>query len=238
MNVQVLLILIAAATAAGTILRDDPRLPLKGTRNWALLDGPRFSPRHGHATTVFRCPDDTQNECLWLTGGVSDLHRTFDVKQENENNDVWFSQDGATWTQVTEIYGDFSRGIGNGDAKVGGYAAPWYSRYGHSLNALDADGDGVADVMVLAGGNSPIPSSDVWISKDGITWRFAGYAPWSKRAYHGAVVFQNKLWIIGGTKLTNDVWAGSLVNDSSQEVGYKLVWEQILPPDEAPWTPR
>lgn len=146
--------------AADSILRDDPRLPLQGTRNWKLLEGARFSPRHGHATTVFPCPDDTNDECLWLTGGYSELHRTFDVKQENENNDVWFSKDGATWNQVTEIHGDFLlQGVGNGDAKIGGYAAPWYSRYGHSLDALDGDGDGVADVMVLAGGNSPIPSN-------------------------------------------------------------------------------
>ena len=67
---------------------------------------------------------------------------------------------------------------------------------------------------------------------DGITWKFNGYAPWSKRAYHGAAVFQDKLWVLGGTQLSNDVWAGSLVKGSS---GYKLVWEQMLP---APWTPR
>ena len=35
-----------------------------------------------------------------------------------------------------------------------------YSWCGHSLNALDDDGDSVADVMVLAGGNSPIPSNE------------------------------------------------------------------------------
>ena len=61
---------------------------------------------------------------------------------------------------MAEIHGDFLlQGVGNDDAKIGGYAAPWYSRYGHSLDALDGDGDGVADVMVLAGGNSPIPSN-------------------------------------------------------------------------------
>ena len=93
--------------AADSILRDDPRLPLQGTRNWKLLEGARFSPRHGHATTVFPCPDDTNDECLWLTGGYSELHRTFDVKQENENNDVYglarMEQLGIRWQRYMEI---------------------------------------------------------------------------------------------------------------------------------------
>ena len=36
--------------------------------------------------------------------------------------------------------------------------------YGHSLNAIDGDGNGVADVMILAGGFSPLASNDVWIT--------------------------------------------------------------------------
>ena len=175
----------------------------------------------------------------------------FDVEiMENENSDVWWSKDGANWNQVTKLYGDFLQGIGNGDALVGGYVAPWYSRYGHSLNALDGDDDGIADIMVLVGGFSPLPSNDVWISRDGISWQFHGFAPWPKRAYHGATVFQDKLWILGGTPLSNDVWAAHLQRDVGQssgmhsegkrnmDVGYKLVWEQMLPPNEAPWTPR
>lgn len=50
------------------------------------------------------------------------------------------------------------------------YDAPGYSRFGHSLNALDGDGDGIADVMILAGGFSPVASNDVWITADGINW--------------------------------------------------------------------
>lgn len=157
---------------------------------------------------------------------------------EHENSDVWWSKDGATWTQVTELYGDFLPGIGNGDAKVGGYVAPWYSRYGHSLNVIDYDGDGNADIMVLAAGFSPLPSNDVWVTKDGISWYFDGHAPWPKRAYHGAEVFQNRLWILGGSPLSNDVWVGSVQTDASRQLGFRLEWEQKLQPNEAPWTPR
>lgn len=35
---------------------------------------------------------------------------------------------------------------------------------------------------------------------------FAGYAQWSPRAWHGATVFKNTVWVVGGTPITNDVW--------------------------------
>ena len=149
---------------------------------WNLLSGPSFTPRHSHATCVFKCPDNTPDVCIWLTGGYSKEHRTFNLVMEHENSDVWWSKDGANWTQVTKLLGDFLPGIGNGDAKVGGYVAPWYSRYGHTLNAIDTDNDGHADIMILAGGFSPLPSNDAWLTTDGITWHFEGYAPWPKRA--------------------------------------------------------
>jgi hypothetical protein len=118
-------------------------------------------------------------------------------ENENENSDVWWSRDGETWNQVTDLDGDFSRGIGNWDAKPGSYVAPWFSRYGHSLDALDGDGDGSADVMVLIGGNSPMPSNDVWITRNGKYWNYDGKASFSARAYHASVVYNKKLYILG-----------------------------------------
>ena len=216
---------------------------LSGTKNWHLVndndDATTFNPRHSHATSVFKCPEKSEEkQCVFLTGGWSDSHRTFDLELENENYDVSYSKDGATWHQVTELFGDYRQGIGNWDAKPGSYVAPWYSRYAHSLNALDGDGDGTADVMVLAGGFNPEPSNDVWITTDGITWYFDGFAPWTKRAYHGATVFQDMLWILGGTPLSNDVWSGKLVKDSTRNAGFRIDWEEVLPNHVAPWSPR
>lgn len=37
-------------------------------------------------------------------------------------------------------------------------------------------------------------------------YRYCGEAGWSKRAWHGSVVFQGKLWIMGGSPLNNDIW--------------------------------
>jgi len=47
---------------------------------------------------------------------------------------------------------------------------PWFKRYGHSLDAVDINGDGVSDVMILMGGYSPSPSNDVWVTEDGVNW--------------------------------------------------------------------
>ncbi|KAL3797894.1 hypothetical protein ACHAWO_009767 [Cyclotella atomus] len=208
-----------------------------GTQNWELLkQGTKhFTPRHSHATTIFKCPNSPSEQCLWLTGGFSEPHRTWDLEIENENADAWWSQDGETWHQVTDLDGDFLRGVGNWDAKPGSHVAPWYSRYGHSLDALDGDADGSADVMVLAGGNSPMPSNDVWISRNGRYWNYDGKAPWSARAYHASVVYKKKLWILGGTPLSNDVWVGSLVKDPTRDAGYTMEWSKEK---EAPWTSR
>jgi hypothetical protein len=140
-----------------------------GTKNWELLNhgSERFSPRHSHATCLFKCLDNPSELCLWLVGGYSDEYQNWELELENARNDVWFSRDGAKWTQVGELNGDFLKGIGYWDAKPSSTVAPFYGRYGHSLDGLDGDGDGIADVMVLTGGNSPLPSNDVWITRNG-----------------------------------------------------------------------
>jgi hypothetical protein len=47
-----------------------------------------------------------------------------------------------------------------------------FVRFGHTLNALDLNGDGVDDIMLLMGGYAPIPSNDMWMSEDGVTWMY------------------------------------------------------------------
>ena len=96
-------LLLAVVCASSDDIRNDPRLPIQGTRNWELLKttASKFSPRHSHATTIFLCPDTTDDsECIWLTGGYSDEHRSYNGEKENENADVWYSKDGKDFTQV------------------------------------------------------------------------------------------------------------------------------------------
>lgn len=56
-------------------------------------------------------------------------------------------------------------------------------------------------------------SSDVWSSSDGITWtQETANAAFGLRAAHTSVVYNNKMWVIGGmngTSYKDDIWSSS-----------------------------
>jgi len=194
-----------------------------GTRNWKKLKhgSQSFTRRNGHATTIYKCPIVANTKpgtmCIWLIGGRSEEYQAYDLEFTRRNADIYYSTDGNEWFQVGwqvgNLEGDFIDGIGNFDAKFPGKrpVAPFYSRFGHTLDAVDIDGDGETDAMILIGGYNPEPSNDVWISVDGINWSFDGYAPFTERAWHATAIFKGQLVIVGGAPLSNDVWVGDLV---------------------------
>lgn len=146
---------------------------------------------------------------LWLLGGWFNSY-------EAPPRDVWSSTDGKSWTAVTS-------------------AAPWK----HSDLPMTL---AFKDKLWLMGGwyNGRLPghsaSDEVWWSADGANWELATSRPgWSPRLAAGAVVFQEKMWLLGGTEnyyfgdetsLKNDVWS------SADGQNWKLVT------DEAPWSAR
>lgn len=156
---------------------------------------------------------------------------------------MWYSTDGGLWAQDSLLTGDYF--AQNTDVVQPGEVAPFYERFGHSLNALDLDGDGEDDIMIMLGGFAPSPANDMWATTDGNNWVYCGHAPWTPRAWHGAVVFRGHLWIMGGTPLNNEVWelrnitkvprpppaTRSLYNNYT----YAMEWVQHR---DAPWSPR
>ena len=102
----------------------------------------------------------------------------------------------------------------------------------------------------------------MWISADGVTWAFDGYAPFAARAWHATTVFKGQLYVIGGSPLTNDVWTGNLTMKTgfncgsskkekclgyySEEYGYSsgynmtMVWKQKVNHmnEDLPFSPR
>jgi len=100
-------ILLADSTAIYNLSysRNDPTLPLVGTKNWEKISDAVtdiFSPRHSHATCTFKCPYNNKT-CIWLTGGRTEPHRTFDLYYEDRAADIWWSETGAAWNKVSNI---------------------------------------------------------------------------------------------------------------------------------------
>ena len=138
---------------------------------------------------------------MWIMGGSSN------GCTDSICNDVWYSTDGITWTEATD-------------------AAAWEPRGAASALVFD-------NKMWIMGGYGPCIDyylcNDVWYSTDGITWTEAtDAAAWERRSYASALVFDNKMWIIGGWAGTdwedsNDVWF-----TSNQTLAYyEVCWDTV-----------
>ncbi len=103
------------------------------------------------------------------------------------------------------------------------------------------DGSGAItfkDSMYLIGGWNPldainyplITNNEVWRSADGLNWSLIAAGPWEPRHTFGSVLYDNKMWILGGDELQNhwqkDVW------NSSDGVHWNLVCDTV------PWGER
>jgi hypothetical protein len=150
---------------------------------------------------------------LWVIGG--------DSNQCQYQTDAWSSTDGAHWTQITG-------------------SLPWGKRVLFYTVVFD-------NAIWVMGGQTltlsdcpgyPQPETfynDIWRSTDGKNWSQVNPSGpvWSPRGVIcGAVVFNGRMWVIGGGTYGNDQ---SLYNDvwSSPD---GVHWEQVT--TGAPWEPR
>jgi hypothetical protein len=118
---------------------------------------------------------------IWALGGTQ-------VSNDVFRNDVWSSKDGKSWTLATAHAGWSARGW---------HTALVFNDKIWVLGGTDNWGEDGKNASVL---------NDVWCSSDGVEWtRVVEHAPWPARSRHVSVVFDNKMWVIGGTK-RNDVW--------------------------------
>ena len=188
-----------------------------------------FSERNGHAVTVFKGK-------LWLVGGRSKLYKKWDLSDSYRRADVWYSYNGRWWIQEMKLLGDFYHQ--NKDVLIPGPVAPWWERFGHSLNTMSVmnrtrngalEKERIPEAMVLFGGYAPDPMNDLWISLNGNTWNKVFFPPnadffnenkmntWpTARAYHGSTIYEGDLWIVGGTPLNNEVWRASNLTITSE----------------------
>jgi hypothetical protein len=126
---------------------------------------------------------------LWIMGGLqrSSAPPSVDVR----GNDVWRSDDGVSWTQVTA-------------------AAPWPARSSFACAAFGGK-------LWIFGGQDQNrqPLGDVWSSTDGVTWTRVpdGSPRWKARSGAAVTVHQDKLWLFGGLlgdgSVADDLWASA-----------------------------
>jgi hypothetical protein len=182
--------------AAGIVVHQNRLWILGGTENyyfgdasslkndvWSSADGREWrcetanapwSPRAYHAAVV-------HDGKIWVMGGGNY------VPDYQALNDVWCSEDGVHWEQVTP-------------------AAPWNPRLWFSAVTY-------RDQIWVLGGWSNNPSrnwGDAWYSSDGRQWkRLVSGTNWKERHEHSAFVFRDKIWVAGGhaQPLSNDVWS-------------------------------
>ena len=147
---------------------------------------------------------------MWMMGG---WHRGR-LEGASGSNQVWHSTDGATWQCATDD-------------------APWCPRVGPAGVVFN-------DRMWILGGAQRYFDAepghllnDVWSSADGVHWTCATEnAPWAPRAFHAAVAFNDRIWVLAGGNYLNQYWGYNDVWSSADGVHWTRVTEG------APWEPR
>ena len=159
-------------------------------------DANGFTARRNHESVVF---DDGNGEKMWVIGGNDSAV---------DLNDVWSSTNGKTWSPAT--------------TKTGFTVRQWFS-------SVVFDDDGKGDKIWVMGGIEGFirGQSDVWNSTNGKTWNKAVDSTLFKKLYnHSSVVFDRKMWVIGGyVSIIDDQQGHGPKNDVfSSEDG--KAWEQ------------
>ncbi|WP_395737281.1 galactose oxidase [Prosthecobacter sp.] len=152
----------------------------------------------------------TFRDRMWIMGGWYKGR----LPGHSASNQVWSSTDGVAWNQVTS-------------------GANWSPRLAAGL--VEHRGrlwllGGIEDYYF---GNDASLKNDVWSSTDGKEWKLeAAQAAWSPRAYHQAVVLNDKIYILGGGNYVSNYQSKNDVWSSADGVNWTCETES------APWAPR
>ena len=130
---------------------------------------------------------------IWVMGGWYNGR----LPDSEASNEVWSSPDGKSWKQSAQN-------------------AAWSPRLGSGIVSFQGKIWILGGLEKYFGGDESNLKNDVWSSSDGGEWELvAAEAPWPARAFHQAVVFKDKIWVLGGGNYTpgykafSDVWSSS-----------------------------
>jgi hypothetical protein len=164
-----------------------------GSYSWKeITDSAAFSALEGHSSVVF-------NNKMWVVGGYGIVVGSGGFKSIDPLNQVWSSEDGVTWEEVTK---DSSK--------------KFPVRQGQTSVVFDDD-TGEGEKIWLIGGLITDRLNDVWNSADGKDWtkvrRSGATGGFAIRNRHASVVFDKKMWVLGGSQnngvALDDVWSST-----------------------------
>ena len=176
-----------------------------------------FAPRDGAGALVLK-------DQMWLLGGWNPGDKVHFPRICN--NEVWSSADGATWTLVkpnTFVDDSFDP------------AQDWEGRHTAGYVVYK-------DRMWIVGGdvNQGHYHFDVWNSDDGETWTYVNKGhdvPWGPRALHYTLVFQDRIWVMGGQTMPRFAPAEEVFYRDAWTTTDGIHWERIEP-KEPYWATR
>jgi hypothetical protein len=164
------------------------------------------------------------NDRMWLIGGWNIYDK--DSFPMLTNNEVWSSQNGYDWRlEKPNSFLD-----SNFDS-----TSDWEGR--HSAGYVVYKGK-----MWIIGGDAIQGhyQSDVWNSEDGINWTRVNAGqpvPWGPRVLHYTVVFQDKIWVIGGQTIPQFSQANETFYSDIWTTTDGINWEHIIP-EQPSWSAR
>jgi hypothetical protein len=176
-----------------------------------------FPPRDGAGALTFQGR-------MWLLGGWNPGDKLHFPRICN--NEVWSSDDGAQWTLVKPN----SFRDGRFDP-----ASDWEGRHTAGYVVYDSK-------LWIVGGdvNQGHYHNDVWNSADGAEWKHVNQGhpvPWGPRALHYTLVFQGRIWVMGGQTMPGFA--------PSEETFYRDIWNtrdgvrwNEVKPKEPYWSAR
>lgn len=216
---------VMGGTASGNVFND----------TWYTTDGRLWNRATPNADWITRYAFGSvaYDNKMWVMGG-----QLWTMGGEWLDNDVWYSTDGANWTQVTAsanwtprstfttlVYDDKMWVIGGWDDGTGYLNDVWYTTDGIDWTQATANANFFArtwatsqvydNKMWVIGGQTlgPTPLNDTWYSTNGADWTEAtANAGWVARYGHDSVVYNDMLWVLGGTNGVdsyNDTWYSS-----------------------------
>jgi hypothetical protein len=145
------------------------------------------------------------NNRLWVIGG----ERGF--TQSQWLRDAWYSDDGMSWTQATPQVA---------------FTPIWRQ----NLLVLDNKIWNIGNVFYRPEKGSTIEYNEIWNSVNGRDWkRVASHGSFPARTAPCSVLYNNKMWIIGGNNQTSD-YLGDVWHSSDG-----IEWEQATTAAEFSW---